>query len=151
MAPFHSHSFNLMAVWHPTMISEATMLFSADQPEVSSATPRQLPPSQSLDLTWAERPPTFPATMECTNTHWKQPRQAGVAIQAPQLDIHTVAAGGGSRLFWQHSMLVVGRRVVRGGPSGTSVLSEEWIFGRHGRQCCPGTYLAQGISSHFWS
>ena len=33
---------------------------------------------------------------------------AGVSIQAPQLDIHTVAAGGGSRLFWQHGMLVVG-------------------------------------------
>jgi len=33
---------------------------------------------------------------------------AGVAIQAPQLDIHTVAAGGGSRLFLRRGMFVVG-------------------------------------------
>jgi 5-oxoprolinase (ATP-hydrolysing) len=33
---------------------------------------------------------------------------AGVAIQAPQLDIHTVAAGGGSRLFLRSGMFVVG-------------------------------------------
>lgn len=40
--------------------------------------------------------------------HVLETTTAGVAIQAPQLDIHTVAAGGGSRLFWQHGMLVVG-------------------------------------------
>ncbi len=33
---------------------------------------------------------------------------AGVRIQAPQLDIRTVAAGGGSRLFYRNSMLAVG-------------------------------------------
>ena len=33
---------------------------------------------------------------------------AGVSIQAPQLDIHTVAAGGGSRLFLRDGMLIVG-------------------------------------------
>ena len=33
---------------------------------------------------------------------------AGIAIQAPQLDINTVAAGGGSRLFIKHGMFVVG-------------------------------------------
>lgn len=33
---------------------------------------------------------------------------AGVAIQAPQLDINTVAAGGGSRLFLRNGMFVVG-------------------------------------------
>eukprot|EP00538_Stauroneis_constricta_P012873 CAMPEP_0119550994 /NCGR_PEP_ID=MMETSP1352-20130426/4403_1 /TAXON_ID=265584 /ORGANISM="Stauroneis constricta, Strain CCMP1120" /LENGTH=1270 /DNA_ID=CAMNT_0007596997 /DNA_START=435 /DNA_END=4247 /DNA_ORIENTATION=+ len=33
---------------------------------------------------------------------------AGVAIQAPQLDIHTVAAGGGSRLFLDRGMFIVG-------------------------------------------
>lgn len=31
-----------------------------------------------------------------------------VIIQAPQLDINTVAAGGGSRLFYRHGMFVVG-------------------------------------------
>ena len=33
---------------------------------------------------------------------------AGIAIQAPQLDINTVAAGGGSRLFLRTGMFVVG-------------------------------------------
>jgi 5-oxoprolinase (ATP-hydrolysing) len=33
---------------------------------------------------------------------------AGVMIQAPQLDIHTVAAGGGSRLFLRRGMFIVG-------------------------------------------
>eukprot|EP00126_Sphaerothecum_destruens_P007440 Sdes_comp19850_c0_seq1m12083 len=33
---------------------------------------------------------------------------AGVTIQAPQLDINTVAAGGGSRLFYRSGMFVVG-------------------------------------------
>ncbi|KAK4687418.1 5-oxoprolinase (ATP-hydrolyzing), partial [Tremellales sp. Uapishka_1] len=33
---------------------------------------------------------------------------AEVIIQAPQLDINTVAAGGGSRLFYKHGMFVVG-------------------------------------------
>uniref|UniRef100_A0A1I7YL10 5-oxoprolinase n=1 Tax=Steinernema glaseri TaxID=37863 RepID=A0A1I7YL10_9BILA len=33
---------------------------------------------------------------------------AGVTIQAPQLDIHTVAAGGGSRLFFRDGLFVVG-------------------------------------------
>jgi len=33
---------------------------------------------------------------------------AGISIQAPQLDINTVAAGGGSRLFFRAGMFVVG-------------------------------------------
>lgn len=33
---------------------------------------------------------------------------AGVTIQSPQLDINTVAAGGGSRLFFRNSLFVVG-------------------------------------------
>ncbi|RUM35406.1 MAG: 5-oxoprolinase [Desulfobulbus sp.] len=35
-------------------------------------------------------------------------RTAGVRIQAPQLDIRTVAAGGGSRLFFENGMFKVG-------------------------------------------
>jgi 5-oxoprolinase (ATP-hydrolysing) len=38
---------------------------------------------------------------------------AGVTIQAPQLDIHTVAAGGGSRLFLKRGMFVVGPESAR--------------------------------------
>ena len=33
---------------------------------------------------------------------------AGVTIQAPQLDINTVAAGGGSRLFYRKGVFEVG-------------------------------------------
>ncbi|KAJ1985073.1 hypothetical protein H4R34_000250 [Dimargaris verticillata] len=33
---------------------------------------------------------------------------AGIVIQAPQLDIHTVAAGGGSRLFFRNELFAVG-------------------------------------------
>lgn len=33
---------------------------------------------------------------------------AGVVVQAPQLDINTVAAGGGSRLYFRSGMFVVG-------------------------------------------
>jgi 5-oxoprolinase (ATP-hydrolysing) len=33
---------------------------------------------------------------------------AGVAIQSPQLDINTVAAGGGSMLFWRDGLFKVG-------------------------------------------
>lgn len=33
---------------------------------------------------------------------------AGVSIQSPQLDIETVAAGGGSMLFWENGLLRVG-------------------------------------------
>ena len=43
--------------------------------------------------------------------HWEHVLEtvtAGVAIQAPQLDIHTVAAGGGSRLFLKRGMFIVG-------------------------------------------
>ena len=41
---------------------------------------------------------------------------AGVAIQAPQLDIHTVAAGGGSRLFLDRGMFIVGPESSRAHP-----------------------------------
>jgi 5-oxoprolinase (ATP-hydrolysing) len=43
-----------------------------------------------------------------TYDHVLETVTAGVVIQAPQLDISTVAAGGGSRLGWQHGMLQVG-------------------------------------------
>eukprot|EP01117_Protostelium_nocturnum_P019752 TRINITY_DN8643_c0_g1_i6.p1 TRINITY_DN8643_c0_g1~~TRINITY_DN8643_c0_g1_i6.p1 ORF type:complete len:1265 (-),score=478.55 TRINITY_DN8643_c0_g1_i6:21-3815(-) len=41
-------------------------------------------------------------------THVYDTEIAGVIIQAPQLDIQTVAAGGGSRLFFKTGMFVVG-------------------------------------------
>ncbi|GJQ08613.1 hypothetical protein GpartN1_g404.t1 [Galdieria partita] len=40
--------------------------------------------------------------------HIFETQTAGVMIQAPQLDIHTVAAGGGSRLFFRSGLFVVG-------------------------------------------
>ena len=41
-------------------------------------------------------------------THVFETITAGVTIQAPQLDINTVAAGGGSRLFFRSGLFVVG-------------------------------------------
>lgn len=43
-----------------------------------------------------------------TYTHVFESTIAGVTIQSPQLDINTVAAGGGSRLFFRSGMFVVG-------------------------------------------
>ncbi|CAI2349859.1 unnamed protein product [Caenorhabditis sp. 36 PRJEB53466] len=40
--------------------------------------------------------------------HVMETTTAGITIQAPQLDIRTVAAGGGSRLFFRDGLLVVG-------------------------------------------
>ncbi|GAA6088034.1 5-oxoprolinase [Tachysurus ichikawai] len=55
---------------------------------------------------------------DCTSTdvsryagqyeHVFESTTAGVTLQAPQLDINTVAAGGGSRLFFRSGMFVVG-------------------------------------------
>ncbi|CAK4080949.1 unnamed protein product [Aphanomyces euteiches] len=41
---------------------------------------------------------------------------ANVTIRAPQLDIQTVAAGGGSRLFYKNQLFVVGPESVRAHP-----------------------------------
>mmetsp|Transcript_7849 Transcript_7849/g.23615 ORF Transcript_7849/g.23615 Transcript_7849/m.23615 type:complete len:1334 (-) Transcript_7849:407-4408(-) len=41
---------------------------------------------------------------------------AGVTIQAPQLDINTVAAGGGSRLFFRDGLFVVGPESAQAHP-----------------------------------
>ena len=41
---------------------------------------------------------------------------AGVQIQAPQLDIHTVAAGGGSILSFEAGMMHVGPQSARAFP-----------------------------------
>lgn len=43
-----------------------------------------------------------------TYDHVFETTTAGVSIQSPQLDINTVAAGGGSMLFWKNGLFVVG-------------------------------------------
>lgn len=43
-----------------------------------------------------------------TFEHVFETTTAGITVQAPQLDISTVAAGGGSRLFFRNGMFVVG-------------------------------------------
>lgn len=40
--------------------------------------------------------------------HTYESTTAGVQVQAPQLDISTVAAGGGSKLFFRSGLFVVG-------------------------------------------
>lgn len=44
---------------------------------------------------------------------------AGITLQAPQLDINTVAAGGGSRLFFRNGMFVVGPESAGANPGPT--------------------------------
>ncbi|EPB69795.1 hydantoinase/oxoprolinase [Ancylostoma ceylanicum] len=48
--------------------------------------------------------------------HVMETTTAGVTIQAPQLDINTVAAGGGSRLFFTNGIFVVGPESVGAHP-----------------------------------
>ncbi|KAM7345135.1 5-oxoprolinase [Cochliomyia hominivorax] len=43
-----------------------------------------------------------------TYEHVVESTTAGITVQAPQLDINTVAAGGGSRLFFRSGLFVVG-------------------------------------------
>ena len=43
-----------------------------------------------------------------TYEHVFETTTAGVSIQSPQLDINTVAAGGGSMLFWKNGLFKVG-------------------------------------------
>lgn len=43
-----------------------------------------------------------------TYEHVFETTTAGVTIQSPQLDINTVAAGGGSMLFYRNGLFVVG-------------------------------------------
>uniref|UniRef100_A0A1I7XE23 Hydantoinase_A domain-containing protein n=1 Tax=Heterorhabditis bacteriophora TaxID=37862 RepID=A0A1I7XE23_HETBA len=43
-----------------------------------------------------------------TLEHVMETTTAGITIQSPQLDIHTVAAGGGSRLFFDNGLFKVG-------------------------------------------
>jgi len=45
--------------------------------------------------------------------HVFETQTAGYLIQAPQLDINTVAAGGGSMLFFRGGLFVVGPESVR--------------------------------------
>ncbi|KAI8322027.1 5-oxoprolinase, partial [Martensiomyces pterosporus] len=66
----------------------------------------------------AERVPVIGFDMGGTSTdvsrfdgrfeHVFETTTAGVTIQAPQLDINTVAAGGGSRLFFRNGLMMVG-------------------------------------------
>ena len=71
-------------------------------------------------------PPTPPLS-RCSYAgayeHVFESTTAGVTIQAPQLDINTVAAGGGSRLFFRAGVFQVGassapRWVLEEGCSG---------------------------------
>lgn len=51
--------------------------------------------------------------------HSLESTTAGVTIQAPQLDINTVAAGGGSRLFFRSGLYVVGPESAGANPGPT--------------------------------
>ncbi|XP_063900727.1 5-oxoprolinase-like [Zophobas morio] len=48
--------------------------------------------------------------------HVFETETAGITIQAPQLDVHTIAAGGGSRLYFQEGIFIVGPESVGANP-----------------------------------
>ena len=50
----------------------------------------------------------------------------GVTIQSPQLDINTVAAGGGSRLFFKNKIFVVGPESAGAHPG--KFLSDDFVL-----------------------
>lgn len=90
---------------------------------------------------------------------------AQVTIQAPQLDINTVAAGGGSILFWKKGLFAVGPESAsahpgpacyrKGGPLTVSLAKKICQYGifilttGHGRQRFPWTHCAQVLSAYF--
>uniref|UniRef100_A0A1A9W3J0 Hydantoinase A/oxoprolinase domain-containing protein n=1 Tax=Glossina brevipalpis TaxID=37001 RepID=A0A1A9W3J0_9MUSC len=49
--------------------------------------------------------------------HVVESTATGVTIQAPQLDINTVAAGGDSRLFFRSGLIIVGPESAHPGPA----------------------------------
>ena len=51
--------------------------------------------------------------------HVFETNTAGVTIQSPQLDINTVAAGGGSRLFYRNGLFKVGPESAGAHPGPT--------------------------------
>ena len=75
---------------------------------------------------------------------------AGVRIQAPQLQIKTVAAGGGSRLFFDNGMFMVGTRVRRC-PPRSGLLPQNRSPGRHRRQPGARPPAARLFSPYFRS
>lgn len=56
---------------------------------------------------------------ETSYEHVIESTTAGITIQAPQLDINTVAAGGGSRLFFRSGLYVVGPESAGAHPGPT--------------------------------
>lgn len=60
-----------------------------------------------------------------TVTHTVEAEIAGTPVQAPQVQVHTVAAGGGSILKWENGMFHVGPESAGAHPGPT-------CYGRHG-------------------
>ncbi|PIO23850.1 hypothetical protein AB205_0014510, partial [Aquarana catesbeiana] len=65
------------------------------------------PPSLSTFL-WLVGTSTDVSRYAGEYEHVFEATTAGISIQAPQLDINTVAAGGGSMLFFRSGLFVVG-------------------------------------------
>lgn len=53
---------------------------------------------------------------------------SGITLQAPQLDIQTVAAGGGSRLFYQDGMFIVGPESAGADPGPVCYRKENGVL-----------------------
>ena len=101
--------------------------------------------------------------------HVFETNTAGVTIQSPQLDINTVAAGGGSRLFYRNGLFIVGPESVGAHPGilrccyrielchqysslcRPSLLSQGWEFSGYGCKFIPWSYTGGFISCYIWA
>ena len=88
---------------------------------------------------------------------------AGVTIQSPQLDINTVAAGGGSCLVFRNGLFNTGPESAGAQPGPTCyryfslgygrqiliVSQEGWPTGRYGRESAPRSINHRLLSQDF--
>jgi 5-oxoprolinase (ATP-hydrolysing) len=73
-----------------------------------------------------------------TYEHVFETKIAGITIQAPQLEINTVAAGGGSMLFFRAGMFVVGPESAGAQPGPACYRKGGPLTGRpHARAAVP--------------
>ena len=74
---------------------------------------------------------------------------AGVRMRAPMMDIHTVAAGGGSICSYRDGRFQVGPESAGADP-GPGQLSSGWAFDRDGLQCDLGRFVGGLFPGCFW-
>ena len=92
-----------------------------------------------------------------TYEHVFESTTAGVTIQAPQLDINTVAAGGGSRLFFQSGVFRVGPESAGAHPGPVCYRKSGYLAITDANlvlaECCPSFFprFSGPLSGKLWT